>query len=68
MKRRLLAKNHFCNWCGQKLDRKTATLDHVIPLSKGGTNGLDNQTLACYDCNQNRQDHLPSRTEWQKLS
>lgn len=67
VKRRLLVEDPRCYWCGKHLDKKTATLDHIIPLSRGGTNGLDNQTLACYDCNQNRRNHLPSRTEWEKL-
>lgn len=67
-RRRLLFEHSRCNWCPRSLNEKTATLDHIIPLSKGGTNGLDNLTLACYDCNQNRRDSLPSRTEWQKLS
>jgi 5-methylcytosine-specific restriction endonuclease McrA len=28
-----------------------ATIDHCKPLSKGGSNKLENLVLACYDCN-----------------
>ena len=28
-----------------------ATLDHVIPTSRGGTSGVDNVVLACLACN-----------------
>jgi len=68
IKRRLLKADPRCYWCSKPLDAATATNDHMIPLSKGGTNGIDNQVLACYDCNRNRRDDLPSRTEWEKMS
>ena len=29
----------------------SASIDHVIPVSKGGTNDLDNLVLACHRCN-----------------
>ena len=66
VRKRLLKDDPRCYWCRRSLGTKTATNDHIIPLSKGGTNGIDNQTLACYDCNQNRRDNLPIRTEWEK--
>lgn len=28
-----------------------STIDHLIPLSKGGGNTLDNMVIACYICN-----------------
>jgi 5-methylcytosine-specific restriction endonuclease McrA len=67
-KKRLLADDPRCYWCKKPLDASTATLDHIIPLSKGGTNGIDNLTLACEDCNQSRDNELPAQTEWEKLS
>lgn len=30
------------------------TIDHVIPLSKGGTDDLDNLALSCFHCNRRK--------------
>ena len=27
------------------------TIDHITPLSKGGSHELDNLTIACFPCN-----------------
>lgn len=36
-----------CYLCGSVAD----TIDHVIPLSRGGNNDISNLRPACYDCN-----------------
>ena len=40
--------NFRCYLCGK---RKKLTVDHFIPLSKGGTNYIDNIRPACLSCN-----------------
>jgi len=35
-----------------------ATLDHVIPMSKGGDHTYDNVRACCYSCNQKKDDSL----------
>jgi len=42
-------QNGLCNGCGCEL--KNPHLDHVIPLSRGGTNTDDNVQLLCAPCN-----------------
>lgn len=50
-----------CAYCGKKT-RTTGdikhpdhlTMDHIIPLSKGGTHTRDNVTIACEECNQRK--------------
>jgi len=32
----------------------TATLDHLVPVSRGGKTNLKNLVMACYACNQKR--------------
>jgi 5-methylcytosine-specific restriction endonuclease McrA len=50
-----------CYYCGCELNGKYQT-DHVIPLSRGGSDGTDNIVVACAPCNQSKGDKLP--TEW----
>jgi len=54
IKRQLLEQDPHCKWCGATLTAKTATLEHVIPLSVGGTNDPNNIALACAACNNKR--------------
>lgn len=34
------------------------TIDHVIPVSKGGTDDLENLVIACRKCNSKKNNHL----------
>ena len=43
-----------CFYCGVMLGEKTATEDHKIPLSRGGSNYIDNIALACRSCNSSK--------------
>jgi 5-methylcytosine-specific restriction endonuclease McrA len=40
-----------CQLCGKILDESTTTIDHVIPVSKGGTNVIENLQPLCRNCN-----------------
>lgn len=40
-----------CYLCGELLTVKTATIDHVIPISKGGYHCPNNARIACKPCN-----------------
>lgn len=44
-----------CAICGKPLNRKTMTISHKIPLSKGGDNSKDNLMLSCWNCSQAKQ-------------
>ncbi len=43
-----------CKYCAKQLTRFSATLDHIQPVSKGGTNTMDNLVTACLHCNSSR--------------
>lgn len=43
--------NYRCAYCRRK---KKLTVDHIIPLSKGGTNYIDNIIPACRSCNSKK--------------
>lgn len=48
-----------CVYCATELDLNEATLDHVHPLSRGGTNDPGNLVAACGPCNRMKGDMLP---------
>lgn len=49
-----------CVYCGTALGLENATLDHVIPLSRGGSHHLGNLVAACQPCNQRKGSLLPT--------
>jgi 5-methylcytosine-specific restriction endonuclease McrA len=61
-KRRMLEDDNRCHWCGRRLRLSTATMDHVIPLARGGSNHPRNLVLACEACNQTRGHDMPELT------
>lgn len=51
---------HRCAYCGKKSER--LTMDHVIPLSKGGKHSANNVVPACQHCNSSKGAKTPE--EW----
>jgi 5-methylcytosine-specific restriction endonuclease McrA len=49
---------YTCKLCRAPLTPETATLDHVIPRSKGGSGAVNNLVTACRTCNQKKGDKL----------
>lgn len=45
---------YCCHICGKHVPRSERTLDHLVPLSKGGTHRADNVRLAHHRCNSAR--------------
>lgn len=61
--------NYTCIFCGARpgdkrkgkvLRRSDFTLDHLIPVSKGGRNTWGNTACACYWCNHRKADRTPN--------
>ena len=40
-----------CRYCGEVVTEKTATLDHIEPISAGGSNDAANLATSCMMCN-----------------
>ena len=59
IKARLYKKNPACLWCVNPLKLSEATLEHIIPLDKGGLDNVNNMGLAHLDCNNNRGSEMP---------
>ena len=47
-----------CGICGRFIPLEEYTIDHIIPLSKGGTNDLDNLQACCGFCNKAKDDSM----------
>lgn len=53
-----------CFWCNTKFDRKDLTVDHVVPVSKGGKTSWENTVPSCKACNFKKGDKLISELGW----
>lgn len=40
-----------CAYCGRELSLAEATIEHIVPRSRGGRNNLYNMAIACKECN-----------------
>lgn len=49
-----------CCHCGKELKIKDTTVEHVIPLSKGGSNNITNLIALCEECNKEKSNKIVS--------
>lgn len=52
----------ICHYCGGSIAPKDLTLDHVVPLARGGRTTKGNCVPACKECNNQKKNLLP--LEW----
>jgi 5-methylcytosine-specific restriction endonuclease McrA len=57
--KRLLAEGK-CHYCGEKFPPKALTMDHVVPLARGGTSTQGNIVPSCRPCNENKKLETPA--------
>jgi hypothetical protein len=52
--------NYLCEYChtSERWQYVRFTIDHIIPLSLGGSDELDNLALACFHCNRRKANKL----------
>jgi len=46
--------NFTCQYCGIKGTAETLGIDHILPISLGGVNEIDNMATACHNCNMRK--------------
>lgn len=52
----------ICYYCGRKFPPASLTMDHIIPLGKGGKSVKENLVPCCKECNNKKKNLLP--IEW----
>jgi len=51
----IFARDEFtCRYCGRQSDEVKLVVDHLIPVSQGGTNEQENLITSCEECNQGK--------------
>ena len=60
--KRRLAKG-VCHYCGRHVAPKELTMDHVVPMSRGGKTTRGNVVACCKACNTAKKQLLPM--EWE---
>ncbi|MCX4131417.1 HNH endonuclease [Megamonas funiformis] len=49
---------YTCRKCGRKVRKSDLDVDHIVPQSYGGGDGLDNLQGLCAHCNRSKRDSL----------
>ncbi|TFH42415.1 MAG: HNH endonuclease [Chrysiogenales bacterium] len=52
----------ICHYCGGTFPPSSLTMDHIIPIGRGGTSEKMNIVAACKECNTRKKTLLP--VEW----
>ena len=53
-----------CYYCGLRVPVAELTMDHVVPIARGGRSVRSNVVPCCKGCNSRKHSQLPS--EWQE--
>ncbi|MCB0407336.1 MAG: HNH endonuclease [Bdellovibrionales bacterium] len=56
----------ICYYCGGEFSPQELTMDHKVPLARGGFSTKANLVTACKECNHHKKYQLA--TEWQPAS
>lgn len=49
-----------CHYCGKRVGADALTMDHVVPVSRGGTSTKGNVVPACAACNKTKRYLTPA--------
>ena len=60
--KRRLAKGK-CHYCGRSVFPRELTMDHIVPVSRGGKTTRGNVVACCKECNNAKKQLLPM--EWE---
>jgi 5-methylcytosine-specific restriction endonuclease McrA len=58
---------HICCFCGRFCRGESATMDHIVPVSKGGQHSWTNVVCACKRCNNRKGNSLLKDTDMEMI-
>ena len=64
----LARDNCACQYCGQRVTSKEATMDHVVPKSRGGGTSWKNIVCCCVRCNRKKGNRTPAEANMPLLN
>jgi 5-methylcytosine-specific restriction enzyme A len=44
----------LCHYCGKKCSKDELTMDHIVPVARGGKSVKGNVVVCCFACNQSK--------------
>ena len=53
-----IAQGGFCKYCHAFVPDNEATVDHIIPRSRGGADDMSNFVMCCDPCNNKKADNV----------
>ena len=57
-----------CHYCGKLFQPDQLSIDHIVPLARGGKSTRGNVVPACTECNRKKKLETPAETALRKLS
>ena len=64
---RALFKAGVCHYCGKKFPESELTLDHIVPVARGGRSTRGNLVVCCRACNQAKKFLTPAEMILRKM-
>src|SRR5262245_31793376 len=50
----------ICHYCQNKFPKKDLTMDHIVPLARGGESTKGNIVISCRECNRKKKLSIPA--------
>ncbi len=50
----------ICHYCGGKFEPASLTMDHIVPIARGGRSGTGNVVPSCKKCNTTKKYYTPA--------
>ena len=58
----------ICHYCGQQFSPDQLSMDHMVPLARGGKSTKGNIVVACRECNRKKKLDTPAEAILRKIA